>query len=242
MCILIVLKCEKRQKRQKSRHKMNIKENIDEIKKQLPAQTRLVAVSKFHGVDEILKAYQSGHKIFGESRVQELIEKQPNLPEDIEWHFVGRLQRNKVKFIVPFIDCIHSVDSKRLLLQIENQAADIDRVIPCLLQIHIAEEDTKTGFTEEECLDFLSKGKWREWSHVQLVGVMGMATYTDDQDVVRKEFSKLNAFFKKAKERFFSESPHFKEISMGMSSDYNIATEEGSTLIRVGSKIFGERE
>lgn len=221
---------------------MSIEKNIDEIKKQLPADTRLVAVSKFHGVDQILKAYESGHKIFGESRVQELTEKQPSLPEDIEWHFVGRLQRNKVKYIVPFIGCIHSVDSKRLLLQIENQAADVNRVIPCLLQIHIAEEDTKTGFTQEECWDFLSKGKWREWSHIQLSGVMGMATYTDDEAIIRTEFAKLNAFFKKLKEHFFTDSPHFNEISMGMSSDYKIATEEGSTLIRVGSKIFGERE
>ena len=221
---------------------MNIKENIDEIKKQLPASTRLVAVSKFHGVDEILNAYESGQRIFGESRVQELTEKHPSLPKDIEWHFVGRLQRNKVKFIVPFIDCIHSVDSKKLLLQIENQAAEVDRVIPCLLQIHIAEEDTKTGFTEEECWSLLSKGKWREWSHIQISGVMGMATYTDDEAIIRREFAKLNAFFKKVKEHFFKDNPHFKEISMGMSSDYKIAAEEGSTLIRVGSKIFGERE
>lgn len=242
MYIHIVQKCETRKKSQKNLHKMNIKENIAEIKKHLPADTRLVAVSKFHGVDEILKAYESGHKIFGESRVQELIEKQPSLPEDIEWHFVGRLQRNKVRFIVPFIDCIHSVDSKRLLLQIEKQAANVDRVIPCLLQIHIAEENTKTGFTEEECWSFLSKGKWREWSYIQLIGVMGMATYTDDEDVVRREFAKLNIFFKKVKEHFFTDSPHFKEVSMGMSSDYKIAAEEGSTLIRVGSKIFGEKE
>lgn len=242
MSIHIAPKCVMKKKTKKNQHRMDIKENIDEIKKQLPAHTRLVAVSKFHSGDEILKAYENGHKIFGESRVQELIEKQPLLPNDIEWHFIGQLQRNKVKFIVPFIDCIHSVDSKRLLLQIEKQASDIDRVIPCLLQIHIAEEDTKIGFTEEECWNFLSKGKWREWPHIQLAGVMGMATYTDDEDVVRKEFSKLNAFFIRIKEHFFADNPQFKEISMGMSSDYKIATEEGSTIIRVGSKIFGERE
>lgn len=220
---------------------MNIQENIDEIKKILPAKTRLVAVSKFHGVDEILKAYEGGHKIFGESRVQELIEKQPSLPEDIQWHFIGRLQRNKVKFIVPFIHCIHSVDSERLLLQIERQAARVDRVIPCLLQIHIAEEDTKAGFTEEECWSFLSSKKWREYKHIQLSGVMGMATYTDDETIVKREFAKLNTYFDKVKEHFFADSPKFKEISMGMSSDYTFAIEEGSTLIRVGSKIFGER-
>jgi pyridoxal phosphate enzyme (YggS family) len=221
---------------------MDIQKNIDEIKSHLPAETRLVAVSKFHGVDEILKAYDSGHKIFGESRVQELIEKQPHLPEDIEWHFIGRLQRNKVRFIVPFIDCIHSVDSERLLRQIDRQAAEVDRVIPCLLQIHIAEEDTKAGFTEEECWNFLLSNKWHKYKHIQLSGIMGMATYTDDETIVRREFVKLQTYFKKVKEHFFADTPQFKEVSMGMSSDYSIAVDEGSTLIRVGSKIFGERE
>ena len=221
---------------------MDIQENINDLKKDIPTNVRLVAVSKFHGVNDILQAYETGHKIFGESRVQELIEKQPSLPEDIEWHFVGRLQRNKVKFIVPFIKCIHSVDSKRLLQQIERQAANVNRVIPCLLQIHIAEEDTKTGFTEEECWDFLSKGKWKEWEHIQITGLMGMATFTDDEESVRGEFKKLKDFFNKVKERFFTDESSFKEISMGMSSDYKTAVEEGSTLIRVGSNIFGERE
>ena len=221
---------------------MDIQENINDLKKDIPTNVRLVAVSKFHGVNDILQAYETGHKIFGESRVQELIEKQPSLPEDIEWHFVGRLQRNKVKFIVPFIKCIHSVDSKRLLQQIERQATNVNRVIPCLLQIHIAEEDTKTGFTEEECWDFLSKGKWKEWEHIQITGLMGMATFTDDEESVRGEFKKLKDFFNKVKERFFTDESSFKEISMGMSSDYKTAVEEGSTLIRVGSNIFGERE
>lgn len=221
---------------------MNIQENIHEVKKELPSNVRLVAVSKFHGVNEILNAYETGHRIFGESRVQELIEKQPKLPNDIEWHFVGRLQRNKVKFIVPFIECIHSVDSKRLLLQIERQAASVNRVIPCLLQIHIAEEDTKTGFSESECLEFLRKSLWKELKHIQLTGVMGMATFTKDEEVVREEFKKLNTFFKKIKDEFFEDRPYFKEISMGMSADYKIAVEEGSTLIRVGSNIFGDRE
>lgn len=221
---------------------MNIQENINELKKDIPANVRLVAVSKFHDVDAILEAYETGHKIFGESRVQELIEKQPSLPNDIEWHFVGRLQRNKVKFIVPFIDCIHSVDSKRLLLQIERQAANVNRVIPCLLQIHIAEEETKAGFTEEECWDFLSKGKWKDLKHIQIAGLMGMATFTDNEETIRGEFKRLKDFFKKIKEHFFADESNFKEISMGMSSDYKTAIEEGSTLIRVGSNIFGERE
>lgn len=221
---------------------MSIKENLNEIRKELQSNVGLVAVSKFHGVDEIMQAYEIGQRIFGESRVQELIEKQPSLPQDIEWHFIGRLQRNKVKFIVPFINCIHSVDSKRLLVQIEQQAAIVDRVIPCLLQIHIAEEDTKAGFSESECWDFLSKGKWKEWHHIKLVGIMGMATFTDDEEVVKGEFKRLNTFFKKTKEHFFADAPYFKELSIGMSSDYKLAIEEGSTLIRVGSNIFGERE
>lgn len=221
---------------------MDIQKNIHEIKSQLPSNTRLVAISKFHSVDNILEAYNSGHTIFGESRVQELIQKQPDLPDNIEWHFVGRLQRNKVKFIIPFIECIHSVDSKKLLLQIERQAANVNRVIPCLLQIHIAEEDTKTGFTEQECWDFLSRGKWKEWEHIQLSGLMGMATFTNNEEVVRREFKKLKAFFDKVKEHYFKDTYHFKELSMGMSSDYKIATEEGSTLVRVGSNIFGKRQ
>ena len=221
---------------------MNIEQNINQIKKKLPSKTRLVAVSKFHDTAHILEAYHSGHKIFGESRVQELIDKQPDLPDDIEWHFVGRLQRNKVQFLVPFIHCIHSVDSARLLRRIEQQAARVDRVIPCLLQIHIAQEDTKAGFTEEECWQFLSTNEWREFKHIQLAGVMGMATFTDDEDLVRKEFKSLKNFFHKLKEHFFKDTPAFKEISMGMSSDYRIAVEEGSTLIRVGTTIFGERE
>lgn len=221
---------------------MNIQENIREIKKNIPANVRLVAISKFHDVNEILKAYETGQKLFGESRVQELIEKQLILPKDIEWHFVGRLQRNKVKFIVPFIECIHSVDSERLLLDIERHAAAVNRVIPCLLQIHIAEEDTKTGFSERECWDLLLTGKWKEWKHIQLCGIMGMATYTDDEEKIHGEFKRLHELFNKLKKNFFDEDPHFKEISMGMSSDFKIAIEEGSTLIRVGSSIFGERE
>jgi len=221
---------------------MNVQKNIQKIKENIPTNVRLIAVSKFHDNDEILKAYEAGHKIFGESRVQELIKKQPDLPKDIEWHFVGRLQRNKVKFIVPFVECIHSVDSKRLLLQIERQAAAVDRIIPCLLQIHIAEEDTKTGFSEDECWDFLSQGKWKEYKHIQISGLMGMATYTDNEEKVRGEFKKLRTFFDKVKGHFFANAPYFKELSMGMSSDYEIAVEEGCTLIRVGTKIFGERE
>ena len=221
---------------------MNIQENIKEIKDNIPSNVRLIAVSKFHDNSEILSAYETDHRFFGESRVQELIEKQPDLPKDIEWHFIGNLQRNKVKFIVPFIDYIHSVDSKRLLLQIDRDAASVERIIPCLLQIHIAEEDTKSGFSEDECWDFLSKGKWKELKHIQISGLMGMATYTENEEKVRGEFKKLHTLFDKIKNEFFENDSDFKELSMGMSSDYEIAVEEGSTFIRVGSKIFGDRE
>lgn len=221
---------------------MSVQKNITEIKENIPENVSLIAVTKFHDKSEILEAYETGHRVFGESRVQELIQKHPSLPKDIEWHFVGRLQRNKVKSLVPFIECIHSVDSKRLMRQIDKQAAAVDRVILCLLQIHIAEEDTKAGFSEEECWEFLSKKKWKSFKHVQISGVMGMATFTDDEEKIRKEFKKLHDFFLRVKEHFFDDSPHFKEISMGMSSDYKVAIEEGSTMIRVGTSIFGERE
>lgn len=221
---------------------MNIQDNINKLNDTIPKKVNLIAVSKFHSTNEILEAYNTGHKLFGESRVQELIEKEPDLPSDIEWHFIGRLQRNKVKFIVPFIKCVHSVDSERLLRQIDRLANEVNRVIPCLLQIHIAQEDTKTGFTENECWDFLSNNRWKELKNIQLSGLMGMATYTDNKEVVRTEFRILKNYFEKVKEQFFRSDPHFKEISMGMSADYKIAIEEGSTMIRVGSDIFGARQ
>lgn len=220
---------------------MSIQNNIENIISKIPSNVCLVAVSKFHSTDDIMKVYDCGHKVFGESRVQELIEKEEVLPNDIKWHFVGRLQRNKVKDIVPFIECIHSVDSIRLFNQIERQAAEIDRVVSVLLQIHIAEEDTKAGFTEAECWEFLSSSIWRESKHVQISGLMGMATFTDNEDKIRNEFRQLSTFFEKTKEQFFKDQSYFKEISMGMSSDFQIAIEEGSTLIRVGSSIFGDR-
>lgn len=220
---------------------MYIKENINSIKESLPENVNLIAVSKFHSVDDILEAYNTGHRIFGESRVQELLEKQPQLPNDIKWHFIGQLQRNKVKHIVPFIKCIHSVDSERLLNQIDRLASNYNRVIPCLLQIHIAEENTKSGFTEREAWDYLLSERWKNLKHVQIAGMMGMATFTSNNETVRKEFAQLYSFFKKTQKHFFFDRPYFKEVSMGMSSDYQIAIEEGSTLVRIGSTIFGER-
>jgi pyridoxal phosphate enzyme (YggS family) len=218
-----------------------IKENLDKLRKTIPKGVKVVAVSKFHPVETIREAYDYGQRIFGESRVQELKEKYEQLPNDIEWHFIGNLQRNKVKYIAPFIHLIHSLGNERLLLEIEKQAAANRRQIPCLLQIHIAQEETKGGFLPDECRRFLAEGKWKECPHVQLSGVMGMATFTDDEDQIRKEFRLLKSLFDEFKNTYFANVPAFKEISMGMTNDYPIAIEEGSTMIRIGTLIFGER-
>lgn len=223
---------------------MGIKSNIEGLRETIPDEVKIVAVSKFHSVDEIAEAYDAGQRIFGESRVQELIQKYQYgaLPEDVEWHFVGQLQRNKVKQIAPFISLIHSLDSSRLMLEIEKQGAANNRVIPSLLQIHIADEESKSGFSPEEVLKFLADGKWRECRHLQLRGVMGMATYTDDLNQLHQEFGLLRSLFEQCKRDYFSDNNNFKEISMGMTGDYKIAVEEGSTMIRVGTLIFGARE
>ena len=220
---------------------MSVRGNIDKLRESVPADVKIVAVSKFHSNDEILEAYNDSQRIFGESRVQELNAKQPMLPGDIEWHFIGNLQRNKVKFVAPFVHLIHSLDSERLMLEIEKQAAACNRKIPCLLQLHVADEETKSGFLPDECRRFLAKGKWRDCTHVQLAGVMGMATYTDDLKKVRGEFQLIKSLFDEFKSHYFSDDDNFKEISMGMSGDYPIAIEEGATIIRVGTLIFGER-
>jgi pyridoxal phosphate enzyme (YggS family) len=220
---------------------MSIKSNIKKLTESVPSEVKVVAVSKFHSSDEIMEAYDAGQRIFGESRVQELVQKNEELPKDIEWHFVGGLQRNKVKQIAPFISLIHSVDSERLMREVNKQAATNNRTISCLLQIHVAEEDTKSGFTPDECLKFLSDGVWREYTHLKFTGIMGMATFTDDTNKVRNEFQKLKQLFDKVKVQYFANDSDFKEISMGMTGDYPIAIEEGSTMIRVGTLIFGER-
>lgn len=220
---------------------MSVQSHIDALRQSVPEHVKIVAVSKFHPADEILEAYHSGQKLFGESRVQELTEKQPALPADIEWHFVGSLQRNKVKFIAPFVSLIHSLDSERLMREIEKQATANNRTVACLLQLHVADEETKSGFSPDECRQFLAEGKWRECSHIQFAGVMGMATYTDDVEQVRSEFRQIKLLFDEFKQQYFTGDEHFKEISMGMSGDYSIAVEEGATIIRVGTLIFGER-
>ena len=220
---------------------MDIQATIKEIRNQLPEQVRLVAVSKFHPIQAIEEAYAAGQRIFGESKVQEMEEKHAALPSDIEWHFIGHLQTNKVKYIAPYVSMIHAVDSYKLLAEINKQAAKHNRVIPCLLEIHIAQEDSKFGFTFQACLDMLEQGEWQSLSHVAICGVMGMATNTDSETEVYREFESLHHFFEEIKETYFRNVTSFKEISMGMSHDYPLAVRAGSTLVRVGSKIFGER-
>ncbi len=220
---------------------MDIQANLKEVLDQLPEGVRLVAVSKFHPNEAIEEAYKVGQRIFGESREQELSTKHETLPKDIEWHFIGHLQTNKVKYIAPYIAMIHAVDSYKLLAEIDKQAAKYNRVIPCLLEIHIAQEESKYGFTFDTCRQMLEEGGWKQLKHVCIAGVMGMGTNTDDEKEVEKEFRSLADFFQSLKQDYFSQTDSFKEISMGMSHDYQIAIKCGTTLVRVGSKIFGER-
>lgn len=219
----------------------HIKDKIQEINAALPQGVRLVAVSKYHPADSIQQAYDAGQRVFGESHVQELMEKEACLPKDIEWHFIGHLQTNKVKYMAPFVSLIHAVDSLKLLKEIDRQGSRCRRVIPCLLQLHVAQEETKYGFSFEECRQLLTGGAWRELQHVSLHGLMCMASNTDDMEQVRQEFRQVKLFFSEMQQATADELPQFKELSMGMSHDYPEALEEGSTLIRVGSLIFGER-
>lgn len=214
----------------------------DSLVKELNAKNvTLVAVSKTHPPERILDLYRRGQRVFGENKVQEMVAKYEMLPKDIEWHLIGHLQTNKVKYIAPFVRMIHSVDSMRLLQEIEKQAQKAGRVIDCLLQFHIAEEETKFGFDEQEARDLLGSPEYRAMTAVRLCGVMGMASFTDDVARVREEFRHLRRIFQHLKTDFFAGAPWFKEISMGMSGDWSVAVEEGSTMVRIGSLIFGER-
>ena len=219
---------------------MNI-EKYDEIRASLPAGVRLVAVSKFKPAEDISALYQLGQRVFGENHAQEMRAKHEQLPKDIEWHFIGHLQTNKIKYIAPYVSMIHSIDSFDLLKEVNKHAVKNERTIPCLLQFHIADEETKFGFTLEECEEMLLNESFQELKNVKIHGVMGMATFTDDQEQVRREFHHLHQIFDELKTRYFSQNPDFKELSMGMTEDYPIAIEEGSTLIRIGSAIFGPR-
>lgn len=220
---------------------MGIAKNLSVILDRLPSGVKLVAISKMKSEKEILEAYQAGCRVFGENKVQELVRKQEVLPNDIEWHMVGHLQSNKVKFIAPFVHLIHSVDSLKLLKIIHKEAAKNNRRIDCLLQVHIAREETKFGFSNEETIEMLESGEWKELKSIRITGLMGMATFTDNRDLIRSEWKSLKAFFDEVKKRYFEEEPSFCELSMGMSGDYTIAIEEGSTMVRIGSLIFGER-
>jgi len=220
---------------------MGISNNINTIVREIPETVKLIAVSKTKPKEDILEAYEGGYRIFGENKPQEMMAKHQDLPKDIEWHFIGHLQTNKVKYIAPFVSLIHAVDSMKLLKMINKEALKNDRVIDCLLQFHIADEESKFGLSKEEASVLLTSDEFKELKNVRIVGVMGMATNTDDTNQVSLEFANLKGIYQYLKYEFFSEDASFKEISMGMSGDYPLAIEQGSTIIRVGSSIFGAR-
>jgi pyridoxal phosphate enzyme (YggS family) len=220
---------------------MNIKNNITSLRQSIPAQCALVVVSKTKPVEAILEAYDAGQRVFGENKVQELTAKYEALPKDIEWHMIGHLQSNKVKYIAPFVSLIHSVDSFKLLEEINKQGVKAGRVLNCLLQIHIAEEETKFGFSEAEIFELIKSGSISALNNIHVAGLMGMATFTDNEGQVRKEFKNLKTIFENIKASSLPAQIEMKILSMGMSGDYKIAIEEGSTMVRVGSAIFGSR-
>ena len=218
-----------------------IRENLLKIKSTLPESVTLVAVSKTKPVSDLQEAYDAGQRAFGENYPQEMRDKHEVLPQDIQWHFIGHLQTNKIKYIIPFVTLIHSIDSANLLEAVNKEAKKHERVVDCLLQFHIALEETKFGLDLEEARQLLDSEAFKQMENVRLCGVMGMATFTDDKEEVRKEFKYLKSIFDTLKKDYFADQPQFKELSMGMSEDYPIAIEEGATLVRVGSKIFGAR-
>ena len=219
----------------------SIPENINRIKSEISESVMLVAVSKTRASGDIMDAYNCGQRCFGENRVQEIIAKKDQLPSDIEWHLIGHLQSNKVRFVVPFISMIQSVDSFRLLKTINIESSKINRVVDCLFQVHIASEETKFGFNIAELNEMLESPEFSDLKYVRICGLMGMATFTSDKNQVADEFATLRRCFKSLKDRYFSDNAFFREISMGMSDDYKIALLEGTTIVRIGSLIFGER-
>ena len=219
----------------------SISENLKKVLSTLPDDVRLVAVSKYHPAESILEAYNEGQRVFGESHVQELQVKHETLPDDIQWHFIGHLQTNKVKYIAPYVSMIEAVDSLRLLQEIERQAAKCGRVVKVLLELHIAEEETKYGLTINDCRQLLEEGEWRQMEHVRICGLMMMASYVEDNDQIAREMSMAADFFDEVKERFFADADYFCERSWGMSHDYLIACRCRSTMVRIGTTIFGER-
>lgn len=221
---------------------MNLSDRLNEIRSTVPANVKIVAVSKTKPVAMIDLLYkETGHRFFAENKVQELQAKYESLPADIEWHFIGHLQSNKIRYIAPYVALIESVDSYKLIREINKEGKKNNRIIPCLIQFHIAKEESKFGFSLDEAFLMLDDNLFHELSNISISGVMGMATFTDDEQQIKKEFKTLYTYYKDLKSRYFSNNPDFREISMGMTSDYKIAIEEGSTIIRVGSGIFGER-
>lgn len=221
---------------------MSVASEIERFTDELPANVRLVAVSKFHPVEKLMEAYSAGQRIFGESRVQELVQKAQEMPADVQWHFIGHLQTNKVRALLPHVSLIHSVDSERLLDCIDKEAECIGRTVDVLLQIHVAQEEAKFGFTLQEITQLANSGKLTAMSHVRVVGVMAMATNTDDDAEIRREFAEAHHVFYTLKDGCFFGDEHFCELSMGMSDDYRLAIAEGSTMVRIGTTIFGARE
>ena len=221
--------------------KGDVRRNLRQVLDSLPSKVKLVAVSKYHPAESILEAYEEGQRAFGESHVQELQAKHKVLPEDIEWHFIGHLQTNKVKYVVPFVAMIDAVDSMRLLHEINRQAEKHDRVVKVLLELHIAEEETKYGLSLDECRSLLTDGEWRLLQHVKICGLMMMASFVDDMSQVRKEMLLAADFFDEVKAKYFADDDDFCERSWGMSHDYPVACECRSTMVRVGTSIFGER-
>lgn len=219
----------------------DVKGHLREVNASLKPGVRLVAISKYHPNDFIMAAYEEGQRIFGESHEQELKEKHQSLPQDIEWHFIGHLQTNKVKYIVPYISMIEAVDSLKLLREIQKQAAKADRVVRVLLELHIAEEATKFGLTLDACRELLDGGEWRQMPNVQICGLMMMASNTDDEAQIAREFQTAADFFDEVKTQYFADEPAFCERSWGMSDDYHIAMQHGSTMVRIGTMIFGPR-
>lgn len=220
---------------------MSIAQNLEAVGRQLPNGVQLVAVSKTHPVEALQEAYNAGQRAFGENKVQELLQKQPLMPADVEWHLIGHLQTNKVRQVLPYVRMIHSVDSQRLLETIDREAQRINRVVDCLLQVHIACEDTKFGLSDQELRRLMDDGLLAQLRNVRVVGLMGMASFTDSQEQVRTEFRHLRSLFAELRQQHESDMPHFTELSMGMSHDFLLAVEEGSTMVRVGSLIFGVR-
>ena len=220
---------------------MTIAEQIKNITSSLPATTRLIAVSKTKPIENIQEAYDAGQRVFGENKALEMRDKHEALPKDIEWHFIGHLQTNKIKYIIPYVSLIHSIDRLNLLKEVNKEATKKDRRVDCLLQFHIAQEETKFGLSYDEAVQLLTSAEYKQMENIRIVGVMGMATFTDNNNQVSAEFATLRDIFDRLKKEYFSTEESFCELSMGMSDDYPLAIEQGSTLVRVGSAIFGKR-